>query len=239
MVSWKRSAAVLILFGISFGYVEAAIVVYLRHIYQPLRVQFYPNNPAGELFPLLQPEHLLSAGEGITHLRAVELAREFATLVMFAAVGLAVARTAGQWLAAFAVVFGIWDIFFYVGLKVALDWPASLFTWDILFLLPVPWVGPVVSPLIVAVSMVVGGLWYLHRELNQRPVYARWWHWMGVVLGGFIIILAFTWQHRAIMAGDTPSYFPWPIFLIGLSLGVASFLDAMRRGAPRTGTTVS
>ena len=62
---------------------------------------------------------------------------------MLASVGLIAARRAREWIAAFVVCFGVWDIAFYLSLKLLLDWPASLFTWDILFLLPVPWVGPV------------------------------------------------------------------------------------------------
>jgi hypothetical protein len=68
----------------------------------------------------------------------IEIGREAATIAMFAAVALAVARNAGEWAAAFVITFGTWDITFYVFLKVLLDWPASLFTWDILFLIPVP-----------------------------------------------------------------------------------------------------
>ena len=76
----------------------------------------------------------------------VDLVREFGTMVMLAAMGLAIGRNLREWFAGFMIAFGVWDIFYYVFLKVILDWPASLWTWDLLFLLPVPWIGPVIAP---------------------------------------------------------------------------------------------
>ena len=80
----------------------------------------------------------------------IEIGREAATMLMLAAIALAVARNTRQWTAAFAIAFGVWDIVFYACLKLLLGWPASLFTWDILFLIPVPWVGPVLAPVLIS-----------------------------------------------------------------------------------------
>src|SRR5260370_7926441 len=97
------------------------------------------------------------------------MGREAATIVMLAAIALAGADNAGQWAAAFAIAFGTWDIAFYAFLKLLLDWPASLLTWDILFLIPIPWVGPVLAPVIVSASMIAAGLWHLRRgTIPQR-----------------------------------------------------------------------
>ncbi len=63
-------------------------------------------------------------------------------MLMLGPVALAIARNARQWTAAFAIAFGVWDIVFYVCLQLLLGWPASLLTWDILFLIPVPWGRP-------------------------------------------------------------------------------------------------
>ena len=71
-------------------------------------------------------------------------------MVMLGSVALAVARNLHEWIAAFAIAFGVWDIFFYVFLKLMIHWPESLSTWDILFLIPLPWVGPVWAPVLVA-----------------------------------------------------------------------------------------
>jgi membrane protein implicated in regulation of membrane protease activity len=52
-------------------------------------------------------------------------------------------------------MFAIWDIFYYIFLWLLIGWPESFFTWDILFLLPVTWVGPVLAPVINSLTMIV------------------------------------------------------------------------------------
>ena len=42
----KRTFLALILFGIAFGYVEAAVVVYLRTIFVPIRAGDIPHGAA-------------------------------------------------------------------------------------------------------------------------------------------------------------------------------------------------
>jgi hypothetical protein len=138
----SRTVAALLLFGISFGYLEAAVVVYLRAIYDPIRERVHPGRPAGDLFPLISPEQLHAAGPENTKRLGIEIGREAATIIMLAAVGLAAGRNFNQRMAAFSIAFGLWDISFYAFLKLMLGWPQSLFTWDILFLIPLPWVGP-------------------------------------------------------------------------------------------------
>ena len=124
---WKRTVLALLLFGAAFGYLEAAVVTYLRALHEPARQQFYPGRPPAELFPLLTLDQV-HAAPGQTQTLAIEIGREAATILMLAAVALAVARNAGDWAAAFVILFGTWDITFYVFLKVLLDWPASIFT---------------------------------------------------------------------------------------------------------------
>jgi len=221
-----RVVIALVLFGIAFGYIEAAVVVYLRAIYDPMRHRIRPDQPEGELFPLLQVEQLRA--EGPEHVRRLgtELGREAATLVLLAAVALAVARNVIQWLAAFVLIFGVWDIFYYVFLKVILDWPASLTTWDILFLLPVPWVGPVLSPVIVAVTMIVCGLVALQREWSGRPLAFRWFHWAGLLASGLVIVIAFCWDFRNTVAGGMPNPFNWRLFALGEIVALVAFAHA-------------
>src|SRR5260370_15930835 len=119
---------------------------------------------------------------------AIEIGREAATIVMLAVVALAVARNAGDWAAAFVITFGTWDITFYVFLKVLLDWPASIFTWDILFLLPVPWVGPVLAPVLVSAVMIVAGVWHLRAQAQGQAVRIGA-HWIGIMVGAAIIVI--------------------------------------------------
>jgi hypothetical protein len=225
---WWRVLVGLIIFGVAFGYLEAAVVPYLRAMYAPVRAHFYPTAPLGELFPLLTLQQLSALGpEHITRLK-IELGRELATLAMLASLGLIVARTAREWIAAFVVCFGVWDIAFYVSLKLLLNWPASLLTWDILFLLPVPWVGPVIAPLLVSVSMIAAGVVVLWREYNNRPVYIARSRWAVIILGGAIVVAAFVWDFRNTGVGRSPNPFNWPLFLVGELTGLFAFASALR-----------
>jgi len=213
----------LLLFGLSFGYVEAAVVAYLRPLYQPLH-----GRAADDLFPLVTLQQLAAAGSHYPRLLATELLREAATLLMLAAVALAAASNFRQWFAAFLIAFGVWDIFFYVFLKVLLDWPASLLTWDLLFLLPVPWVGPVLAPVLVALAMIGSGVITLWREADGRPIRLGWSHGAILVLGGLLIVTAFCWDYQNILASGLPNPFNWPLFILGLAIGVGGFLHALR-----------
>jgi len=226
MKSMRRLVAALFLFGISFGYVEAAVVVYLRAIYQPLRAAIHPGRGSNDLFPLITPQQLAATGPENTRRLVIEIVREAATMGMLASFALAVARNFHSWVAAFAVVFGIWDIAFYAFLRILIHWPPSLTTWDILFLIPLPWVGPVWSPVVVALSMILCGLIAL-----QRGVRARLRDAAIILAGAVIIIVAFVWDFRNTSAGGMPNPFNWPLFLTGEIAGLIGFVSALT--APR------
>ncbi|HWE51303.1 MAG TPA: hypothetical protein VG273_16040 [Bryobacteraceae bacterium] len=219
----RRAVAVLLLFGAAFGYLEAAVVTYLRILHEPARLQYYPGRPSSELFPLLTLEQLQSAPDQQKTL-FVEIGREAATNVMLAAIALAVASNARQWAAAFAIAFGVWDIAFYAGLKLLLDWPASLLTWDILFLIPLPWAGPVIAPMLVSGAMIAAGIWCLSREEAGKPLRVGGWHTAGVLAGALVIIVSFTLDYRNLLAGGMPHPFNWGVFGLGLGIGVASYV---------------
>ena len=226
-----RALIALVLFGMAFGYVEAAVVVYLRALYEPMRQRLEPARDPGRLFPLIRLDQLKA--EGPQHVRRLmtELGREVATLVMLAATGLVLARNLRQWFAAFMISFGVWDIFYYVFLKLLLDWPASLFTWDILFLLPVPWVGPVLAPVLVSASMIAAGVTILYRESVWRPISFDRLDWLLILGGGLTLVAAFCWDFRNTSAGGWPHPFNWPLFILGESVGATAFLHAtLRRG---------
>jgi hypothetical protein len=230
-VQWKRTVIALLIFGASFGYVEAAVVAYLRLLHEPARQRFYPGREPGDLFPLLTMEQLKASGREQQQLLAIELGREAATILMLAAIGLAAARNAGQWAAAFVIAFGAWDITFYAFLKLLLGWPASLFTWDILFLIPVPWTGPVLAPVLVSAAMIGAGVWQLRSEARSEPVAIGRAHWMGILGGALVIVLAFAMDYREIMAGGTPHAFHWGVFGTGMIMGVGSYAMAGRECA--------
>lgn len=220
----RRIVAALFLFGISFGYVEAAVVVYLRAIYDPVRQRIHPERKSGDLFPLITPQQLADAGPENPRRLLIEIGREAATMVMLGSVALAVARNFHQWFAAFAIVFGIWDIAFYAFLKLMIHWPESLSTWDILFLIPLPWVGPVWAPVLVALSMIACGLIVLGSESIRGTAL----HWIGVLAGAAVIVIAFVWDFRNTSTGGLPNPFNWPLFLIGEAIGLSAFLAAVK-----------
>jgi hypothetical protein len=221
---WGRVAAGLILFGISFGYVEASVVVYLRTIYDPLRQKLRPDRPAGDLFPLITEDQLKWGAPGESWLLGVEVAREAATMIMLASVAGVVAGGWPLWLPSFAIAFGTWDLFFYVFLKLIIHWPPSIMTWDILFLIPVPWAAPVLAPSIVSITIVGAGLLALARPMRLLPA-----HWAAMTLGGAVILVSFMWDDRNLMAGGVPHSFAWWLFGAGELAGVAAFLHAFLR----------
>lgn len=219
-ISPRQAVAALILFGIAFGFVEASVVVYLRHLTAPYR------EAAGlapyDLFPLLVGREL-RAHPVISRIEHIELIREVATLLMLWAAGMAIGRTPTARFAAFLVAFGWWDIFFYLGLKLTIDWPASIMTPDILFLVPVPWWGPVLSPVLAATVMVIFGTLYLFRPFDVRPL-----HWTGILGGGLVMVGAFAWDAKALLAGAVPQEFNWPLYLCGLAATLVAGLHAAR-----------
>lgn len=219
-----RVVTALLLFGISFGYVEAAVVVYLRAIYDPIRHRLHPDRPPGDLFPLIKTEELAAAGPENTRRLSIEVGREAATILMLAGFAMIAGRNFNERMAAMAVAFGLWDVSFYAFLKLMIDWPASLFTWDILFLIPLPWIGPVLAPVIVSLTMIVCGLYSIHRGgLPARPL-----PWGLMIAGGFVVILSFVWDWRNTITGGLPNPFNWPLFAAGEAVAIAGFIVAAR-----------
>jgi hypothetical protein len=224
---WKVMAG-LVIFSVAFGYVEAAVVTYLRSIYTPLRLHFYPGS-ANELFPLLTLQQLRLLGqEHILRLKT-EIWREFATLLMLGGAALLAARKPREWFAAFLICFGVWDSTFYLFLKLLVQWPASLLTWDILFLIPVPWTGPVIGPVLVSLSMIATGATLLWREYNHAAVHITRLQWALIVLGGAIVVVAFMWDFRNTANGGNPNPFNWILFVSGEAIGLAAFVASLRR----------
>ncbi len=232
-IPWKRTVLALLLFGTAFGYLEAAVVSYLRALHEPARQRYYPGRPAADLFPLLTLDQMRATAPGQMQTLAIEIGREAATIIMLAAVALAVARNAGDWAAAFVITFGVWDITFYVFLKVLLDWPASIFTWDILFLIPVPWVGPVLAPVLVSAAMIAAGVWQLRAQAQGQPIRIGGAQWSGIMAGAAIIVISFAMDYRNIMAGGIPRQFNWWVFTSGLGVGSLSYVGAARGRARR------
>ena len=204
-------------FAIAMAHVETMIVVYLRRLY-------YPD---GFSFPLVIID---------TPTLLLELEREAATLVMLATYGLAAGRTKAGKLANFIIAFGVWDIFYYAWLKVVLGWPASLLAWDVLFLIPVPWVGPVIAPVSVACTMIGMGLVLLHLEQRGAVPAARKRVWAAQVAACLMIIASFTLDvlprlpdHGALLSEWVPTTYRWWMLALGQALALGAFATWARR----------
>jgi hypothetical protein len=211
--SFRATAIAVLSYAVAMAYAEAAVVVYLERAL---------GSQVGALFPL---RPALEAGD----LVAIEAGREAATLVMIAAVGVLAGRTWLERLAWGAVVFGAWDIGYYAWLHAFAGWPPSLHTTDLLFLLPVPWVGPVWSPVAVSATLVGVGLAAAWTLRSGRRLAVRRRHWAAALAGGLAIALSYTLDAPRVMDGGLPGVYPWPIFLVGMLLAVAAAVDVLRR----------
>jgi hypothetical protein len=166
----------LTIFSIAMGYLESSVVVYLRKIY-------YPN---GFKFPLIPVSKEIAT---------TEFWREAATIIMLIGAGVMAGKNASQRFVFFLYSFAIWDIFYYVFLKVILDWPQSLFTWDILFLIPVPWVGPVIAPCIVSITMIILTMLVVYKQEKGIEVRISFWEWILLIFGSITGIISFVWDY--------------------------------------------
>ena len=220
------------IYGVAMGVLEAAVVIYIRRLY-------FPN---GFQFPLWVAE---------TDIAIIELWREMATIVMLAAVGAIAGRNRGERFAYFVYAFGVWDLVYYAFLKLALGWPASPLTWDILFLLPVPWVGPMLTPCILALTMIAFGITVVRFTSDGVEVDMLHRERVLLWLGAVVVILSFTldWArfegptilqniatHRALLyrvGGFVPVHFPWWIFVLGEGMIIAAFVQFHMRLSAR------
>jgi hypothetical protein len=193
------------LFAISMAFLESAVVVYLRELY-------YPD---GFQFPLTGiPADIL----------LTELGREAATILMLFAYAKSVGRNGRETMAYFTYNFGIWDIWYYLWLKILIDWPVTLLDWDILFLIPLPWIGPVLAPVLVSISLIGAGFLILRYETMGRPIRLNKTDWILEIISGLIIILSFITQMRDQRTIDIPDSYPWWLFLLGMILGTTVFV---------------
>ncbi len=148
-------------FGMAFGFVEAAVVVYLR-----AAVGLLPGY-GGSLADVARLsanifQQAQTLDELPRSLLAVELAREGATMIMLVSVALLAVKTTRERCAIFLWTFAIWDISYYLGLWATVRWPPSLLTTDVLFLIPVPWFAQVWFPILVS-ALFMGAILLARR----------------------------------------------------------------------------
>lgn len=208
-------------FSIAMGYLETSVVVYLRKIY-------YPD---GFRFPLIPVTRDIAT---------TEFWREAATIIMLIAAGIMAGKNSLQRFVFFLYSFALWDLFYYVFLKVLLGWPESLFTWDILFLIPFPWVGPVIAPCLISLSMILFTFLVVYFQEKGAEVFLTFREWLLLIFGSLTVIVSFMWDYIVYVSdyGDDtgvwtlssnrnmfdevknyiPSHFNWWLFCAGQAL---------------------
>ena len=231
---WGR-LAVLVLLATALGYIEADVVVYLREAIAPLRQRYFHRTfpqAIREPLPLLNLEQLRQAGPPTDSFLRFEQVREASALAVLIAAAIGLRRRRGEGLAFFLIGFAVWDIFYYVFLKMLIGWPGSLTTWDVLFLIPIPWVAPVWAPLLVSLSMLSGGLLRLFRPTTQRRPAAAAGACLTILAGVALVLISFMVRIREAI-GALPARFDWPWFLAGWLLGTAGLFWLTGGGSRR------
>ena len=185
-------------------------MVYLRALYYP------------EGFSL--PLKLISQ-----HHIQVELGRELATMVMLSSVGMLAGLNRWQRFAYFLMAFGVWDIFYYVWLKVMVDWPSSILDWDILFLFPVPWIGPVIAPVLVSFFMILGGLAILREDLRTGVFRPGGWAWLLSGAASSLILYSFMRDTDATLGSQLPKPYGYELLVAGVALYCGSLYLVSRK----------
>ncbi len=232
----KKSKSVflwLIVFGVAMGLLEAIIVVYIRQIYYP----------SGFEFPLkiFEPKFYY-----------IEILREIATIVMLISIGVLAGKNLLQRFCFFLFSFAVWDIFYYVGLKLILDWPPSLLTWDILFLIPVTWAGPVLAPIISSLVFIIFSVTIVSLQEKGEIKNLGALNWLLFLSGVLIVFLTYIWDYSKIiilggylsrlgelatdkqLLSEISSYIPdkfnWYIFILGELLIILSPIIIFLKG---------
>jgi len=226
----------IILYALAMGFLESAVVIYIRALYYP----------EGFTFPLK---------EMAPYLATTELIREAATLIMIIAVGILAAKDKLHRFAWFLVVFGIWDIAYYLFLKLLIGWPESLLTTDILFLLPSLWTGPVIAPVINSLTMILLAAVILNGRHGSLPLTKLTrGEWILLITGSVVVLIAymkdfagfvldykhsipeeeFSWDKVMIIlpAQFVPRSFDWVLFCAGVFLHLIAVLLIFNRCSP-------
>jgi len=208
-----KTFLIVVVFSIAFGYIEAAVVVYLRQIF----------HPDGFIFPMT----VFGTGPLFKRFLLTEIGREAATIVLIFTGAWLSGHNCRQRIAYFMIIFAVWDIFYYVWLKVILDWPASIMDWDILFLMPVTWASPVLYPILISITLIVFAVAILYRCSCGRPIRATLPDWLAFSASGLIVVVSFCLPGMHITEQDFASYFYQPLFAAGYLLGLVIFLKCL------------
>jgi len=218
-----KTFLIVVVFSIAFGYIEAAVVVYLRQIF----------HPDGFIFPMT----VFGTGPLFKRFLLTEIGREAATIVLIFTCAWMSGHNRRQRVAYFLIIFAVWDIFYYVWLKVLLDWPASIMDWDILFLIPVTWASPVLYPVLISITLIVFAVVILCRGSYGRPVRATLPEWLAFSAAGLIVVVSFCLPGLHVTEQDFASHFYLPLFVAGLLLSILTFVKCYLKSGKKNPET--
>jgi len=211
----RAKVACLVAFAVAMAFAEAAVVVYLREIIG-----------TGPVFPMKEIPALLLV---------VEVGRETATIVMLVSVAVLSVRGGLRRMGAFLLAFAVWDIFYYVWLYATIGWPAGLADWDVLFLIPVPWVGPVWSVLLLGTGMIAFSVRFLGAP-EDAPFSPGPWGWGSGMAGAGTIVATYILEWKKIGYGaGVPTEFSLLPFFLGVAFLFASGYITFRNAPPQGG----
>jgi hypothetical protein len=210
MKNWQKRYIWCAIFAVAFAYIESSVVVYLRALYYP----------QGFGFPLKQ----MSLFAYLT-----EAGREVATIVLLIALSHLVEKTRTGRFLLFLYCFGIWDIFYYLWLKTLLNWPATPWDWDVLFLIPLPWVAPVLSPLLISLFFIAAAVLVSHLAARGRSIIFRRVDRLLLLAAASAIVASFLWKTKSVLDHEIPRGYPWWLWGIGVMLGLGVFLTRVLR----------
>jgi len=204
-----KQFCIVVVFGIAFAYIEASVVAYLREIF----------HPAGFTFPLTE----FGISPLWKRLLLTETGREAATLVVIFTASWLFGRNLRQRFAFFLTIFAVWDIFYYIWLKVLIDWPCSIMDWDILFLIPTVWAGPVVAPILISLILLVFAVIILGAKvLRLTPL-----DWLIFILAVLLVVASFCIAGLHAAQPDFKSHFHWPLFAAGILSPIVLFAKCL------------
>jgi len=236
-LSWKPTILWVAVYSVAMGFLESAVVIYLRNIYYPYGFDF-------PLSPIRSSDAL------------VELIREIATMVMLASLSIIAGNNFRQRIAYFLLSFAIWDITYYLFLYLMIGWPSSVLTWDILFLIPVTWTGPVIAPVIVSFTMIFIAMMILISEGIGEKLNFNIITWGLLITGAVCIFISFIWDytvfvmntyavenilnlpHKELFATSLkyiPHHFNWLFFVLGELLALGGIINLAFKGHKSTG----
>ena len=191
------------------AYHESAIVVYLRLLYYP----------EGFIFPVkIIPDEIF----------LIEFGRELATVLMLSSISILISVRFVERFSYFLFAFGVWDIYYYVWLKLFINWPASWFTDDLLFLIPVPWISPVLAPIIISIIFIVMSITLLTFQLKAISIKKSFLVNILLALGVMLVLFSFMWNFQNRLNMTSPVEFLWGVFGIGIFLIVLGCVVLIR-----------